>query len=112
MLGLPTDSVKRATTADAVLGRADPSMVFATQLSPIPQHFVTPSPRLVASISPEWDDGSIDGMSGGPVFGVEMASGKAEVVAIQSHWREDERITAACPISVFAPLVERAIQSL
>jgi hypothetical protein len=111
MLGLPTDCVRRITTADAIFGRADPSLIHATQLSPIPQHFVTPSPRLVASINKEWADGSIDGMSGGPVFGIDATTGEANVVAVQSHWREDERIIAACPISVFAPLIERAIQS-
>jgi len=110
MLGLPTDSVKGRTTAAAVFGRADPSLILATQLSPVPQQFVTPSPRLIASISQEWSEGSIDGMSGGPIFGIDMSTGNAEIVAVQSHWRAEERIIAACPVAVFAPLVEREIR--
>jgi hypothetical protein len=109
MLGLPTDCVKVKANADTVFGRADPSLIHAAQLSPVPPHFITPSPRLIASINSHWPDGDIDGMSGGPVFGMDMATGKTEVVAVQSHWRVDERIIAACPVSVFAPLVAQAI---
>ena len=111
MLGLPTDSVERATTTDAIFGRADPSMIHAAQLSPVPQEFVTPSPRLIAAISQEWPDGSPDGMSGGPVFGIDAATGREVVVAVQSHWHRTTRTIAACPVSVFAPIVERAIRT-
>ncbi len=109
MLGLPTDDIHRMENADVIFGRANPSLIHTKQLLPIPAEFEKPSPRLIAAINQAWPAGSVDGMSGGPVFGFDMRRGHYEVVAVQSHWRERERIIAACPISVFGQLVEREI---
>ncbi len=50
----------------------------------------------------EVDD--IDGMSGGPVFGVHIEQGriKFSLVGIQSGWEPDSRVIAACPVPPFA----------
>lgn len=50
----------------------------------------------------------IDGMSGGPIFGLKEIDGiwKYKVIGIQSAWYRETRVLAACPFSSFGEALE------
>ena len=55
----------------------------------------------------------ITGMSDGPIFGLSRGTdGQWQywIVAVQSRWRPKARIIFACPVRVFARLVEGEMQ--
>ena len=60
----------------------------------------------------------IDGMSGGPIFGLKNVDDKwkCQVIGVQSGWYQGNRVIAACPFSSFGfalrSLVEEAKRSL
>lgn len=53
----------------------------------------------------------IDGMSGGPIFGLKKVEGtwKYSVIGVQSGWYRQSRIIAACPFSSFALALEELV---
>ena len=60
----------------------------------------------------------INGMSGGPIFGLKYVDGKLkyQVIGVQSGWYQSKRIITACPFSSFGQalrnLIEEVKQSL
>jgi hypothetical protein len=116
MYGLPTDSIEITKTPNAkgldVRGKADPSLIhvekFEGDLSSLPS---TQFPRFYGKLSENWPEGEIDGMSGGPVFGFNTRTGEYGVMAIQSGWLDQRRITYACPVSEFCPRLISAIEA-
>lgn len=66
-----------------------------------------PEDWFVGRITPEADISSIEGMSGGPIYGFRRDGDKwlYHVVALQSRWREEERIIMGCPVKRFAELM-------
>jgi hypothetical protein len=115
ILGLPEDSIERRVTLRPesliVHGKPVPSMVMTSRLDSVPPQFQKPNSRLVGAVSPKWPEGTIAGMSGGPIFGVDANNVRSHIVAIQSSWDVPSRISFGCPISVFAPMVEEAIKT-
>jgi hypothetical protein len=66
--------------------------------------------RFVGRLSKEWPEGEVDGMSGGPVFGISEDLKERRVIAVQSHWFRQTRVTFACPLNVFVPRLLAAIR--
>jgi len=114
MYGLPTDSLKiRMTpnpTAVTVHANAHPTLIHVEKLVE-PPSAPTQYPRFFGKLGDNWPAGSIVGMSGGPVFGFNTETGEYGVVAVQSGWLEQRRITFACPIAEFCPRLIAAIQA-
>lgn len=67
--------------------------------------------RFVGKLSSNWPHGGIEGMSGGPVFGINADTGEYGVVAVQSGWLAQQRITFACPVTVFSPRLMAALRA-
>jgi hypothetical protein len=113
LAGLAEDSVERRKTFQKdrylVHGKAIPNLIVADQI-PVPKGFKLKYKRIAGQISEKWPEGSIEGMSGGPVFGVRPDGRRSRVVAVQSSWLKRDRIALACPITVFAPILETEIQ--
>jgi hypothetical protein len=55
----------------------------------------------------------VNGMSGGPIFGLKNVAGRwmYQVIGVQSGWYESSRVTAACPFSSFGMALEEAVAS-
>lgn len=56
--------------------------------------------------------GSVDGMSGGPIFALRAIEGvwHYSVIGVQSGWFPGDRILIACPFDAFAAVIVAAIQ--
>lgn len=65
--------------------------------------------RFIGEIERHHDIGSIKGMSGGPIFGITSGLRKHGIVAIQSAWLPDRKITFGCPIGVFTRLAQKTL---
>jgi hypothetical protein len=115
MYGLPTDSIDIRKTPNAeglnVRAKADPSLIYIEKFDGDPSTLPsTQFPRFYGKLSENWPRGEIDGMSGGPVFGFSTRTGEFGVIAIQSGWLDQRRITFACPVGEFCPRLIAAIK--
>jgi hypothetical protein len=116
MFGLPTDSIEIRKTPLAsglnIRANARPTLIhiehFDGDLRSLPS---TPFPRFYGKRSENWPKGEIDGMSGAPVFGFNTRTGEYGLMAIQSGWLNQRRLTFACPVSEFGPRLIAAIQA-
>jgi hypothetical protein len=116
MYGLATDSISIKKTSYEmeidVRATSHPSLIhiekFDGDLSKVPP---TQFLRFYGKLSENWPTGEIDGMSGGPVFGWNDQTGEYAVIAIQSGWFDQRRITYACPVSEFCPRLIAAISA-
>ncbi len=113
ILGLPEDSVERGITpymeGFTVRGKPTPCMIRVEKMDGDPGEIHrTTFPRFVGRLSDEWPEGEVDGMSGGPVFGICEDTMKSEVIAVQSSWFRRTRVMFACPLSVFVPRLAKA----
>jgi hypothetical protein len=70
---------------------------------------VTTYPRFVGKLSDDLPLDTIKGMSGGPIFGFDQECSRYWIVAIQSSWLPERKITFGCPIRVFATIVEKML---
>lgn len=116
MYGLPTDSIDIRKTPIAVglnvQARSDPSLIHIKKFDGDPSTLpLTQFPRFYGKLSENWPKGEIDGMSGAPVFGFNTRTGEYRVIAIQSGWLDQRRITFACPVSEFCPRLITAIKA-
>lgn len=109
LIGLPTErvSIEGAeqvhVTMDLIL-----IPVFETTT---PKGSEKPYPRFTAEIREMGDLQDIDGMSGGPVFGV-MRGDPCEyrLVAVQSGWLPRSKVIFATPVDVITALIDQALQ--
>jgi hypothetical protein len=117
MVGIPTLLIrkKNVKVGDTILEQHDPTptLIPLTRLDELPEGVAATSyPRFVAKIYDNVEFPDIDGMSGGPIFGVGKSSdGKDRywIVAVQSSWLKSRRITFGCPLPVFAQMVDDAL---
>ena len=104
MLGLPEAFVEHSSVS--------PTMMSVTQLHDMPQGIrATRYPRFIGQLD---DRVKIDikGMSGGPIFGFKKGcNDRYWIVAIQSSWIANRKITFGCPVPIFARLVQNAYES-
>lgn len=125
LLGFPTDARTFRTRhtgsiidVDATAGT--PLLRLRHTDSP-PACLVKPCHRIYAEVEAlEWAcDGktvrceSIDGMSGGPLFGLQDTERGPEwrLVGVQGSWAAESKIIAACPIRPFATAIAQKFES-
>lgn len=104
MLGLPDVFTQGSTVS--------PTMMAVTQLDEVPRGVsATRYTRFIGQLDNRVDI-DIKGMSGGPIFGFKKGSrDRYWVVAIQSGWMPDRKITFGCPVPIFAGIVQGAYES-
>jgi hypothetical protein len=117
MLGLPQQFIKSkiigSKSDERVIGSVVPAAISLTRLNEdlidIPK---TDYPRFIGKL-PDKDYliEDITGMSGGPIIGFNKTLDRYWIVAIQSSWLSERRITFGCPIPIFAKIVEDLINS-
>ena len=113
LLGLPKDFIDVASDSRSgeIKSTIYPTMVFLEKTDYQP-HKETTYPRFIAEIRDNSLLEDIEGMSGGPIFGISNEfNDRYWIVAIQNSWL-DRKIIFGCPISVFAPLVEGIIDEI
>lgn len=104
MLGLP-DEFNRSNM-DNAYGEFSPTLIPVKRLEQPPPDHVKRCPRFVGQLHPNLEITSIRGMSGGPIIG--FSSGPPArywVVAIQSSWLPQDKITFGCPLRVLGELI-------
>lgn len=106
----PSDLVRQG---DRFVGTVNPTMVWVDSVTLPPDELpLSTFPWFVGQVKPSAVLPSIVGMSGGPIFGFKKnAAGQMEywIVAVQSWWRRNQRITFGCPVKVFASIVEACL---
>jgi hypothetical protein len=118
LLGLPeclvTNANKLIPHGGRSAGAVNPAMVWVHPVT-LPPEQIPPAtfPWFIGRVGSEADLPSIVGMIGGPILG--FKKGKRDellywVVALQSWWRPETRITFGCPVRTFAALVEQELQ--
>lgn len=106
MLGLPSEFVSERLSSSG-LGAVSPTM-FRVQRLDLPPEGTrkTRHPRFVGQLDRDLPFNSIDGMSGGPIFGIKFGPPmRYWVVALQSAWRRDVDVVFGCFVLVLASLV-------
>lgn len=119
MLGLPevfiTTEPKISETDDQITSSVSPVMIYITKLNETPDNLPeTRFPRFIGKISDDCPLDNIKGMSGGPIFGFSKEGNRYWIVAVQGSKLESadlsrNKLIFACPVFVFATLVEEMI---
>lgn len=113
ILGVPTHLTEcQISASGAIVGGLQPAMITIDRLDPNAIPNPLPDTWFVGQIPPDVTIQSIEGMSGGPIYGFRRGSqGKwlYHVVALQSRWRPDERITFGCSLPLFAEALHKEI---
>jgi len=119
MLGLPevfiTTKPSISETDDQIISDVSPVMIYITRLNEIPDNLPKKQfPRFIGKISDDCPLDNIKGMSGSPVFGFDKKGDKYWIVAVQSTKLNSgdlsrDKLIFACPVPVFATLVEGMI---
>lgn len=118
MLGLPEEftssNVSFSDGEVLVHGTVAPTIITLSRLSQPPGD-VSPTkyPCFVGQIDPSLEIGSIVGMSGGPVFGFSLGPPiRYWIVAVQSSWLPQRRITFGCPVPVLGELLQELFNAV
>jgi hypothetical protein len=111
MLGFPEEYTSRefvhTESGDSIAISLSPTVIWLTKLDNPPNDLPeTKYPRFVGKLSDELPLDSIVGMSGSPIFGVGKEGDRYWIVAVQSSWLRERKITFGCPVSVFAKPIE------
>lgn len=116
MLGFPSHRIQ--VTEDEtghITSYMQSAMIAIDRVAPEDIDNPPPGAWFVGRIPADVEIPSIEGMSGGPIYGFRRAEdGKLyyHVVALQSWWRERSRITFGCSLPVFAEAVQTALAKL
>jgi len=117
MLGFPEDSTSLQESgyaaAETVTAKVVATLIPITRLDGPPQD-LTPTlhERFVGVIEPSVSIEDIAGMSGGPIFGFRHEPKAAyHVVAIQSSWIPNQRITFGCLMPTIGKILEEMVTS-
>lgn len=114
MLGIPSESVKPGPElgrGSAVIGQAANALLAIKKLDDIPEGVeATKNKRFIGEITNLGDIDSIEGMSGGPIFGLAQVSGKIYywVIAVQSRWYKKKFIFGT-PVQLFGRMLVEAL---
>jgi hypothetical protein len=111
MLGLPQELTDeeyvQGQSNEAFMLSIRPALIwFSEPVNPPDNLPQTRFPRFVGQLPDDLPLRSIKGMSGGPIFGFSKKGDRYWVVAIQSSWLPQRKLTFGCPVKVFAKLVE------
>lgn len=107
MLGFPEEFTSQRVSALGD-GTLSPVMFGIKRLeAPPSDRAPTRYPQFVAQINPELPLKSVEGMSGGPIFGFKQEGQELRywVVALQSSWDRQKRITYGCNLPLLASLM-------
>lgn len=114
LLGLPAEltSERVSPSGNATVGMTMLRLKKAEQ-----EEQATLFPRFIATIDSQTNLKSLQGMSGGPIFGFNTTRpNKYWIVAIQSSWKKSERKIFGCPVmhiyDILNDLHERATNEL
>ncbi|WP_119325306.1 hypothetical protein [Capsulimonas corticalis] len=100
LFGLPAERVIDQGNG----GKVGYVMLHLNLVEDIPVDMRKPFPRFYAQITDKGSLKSIEGMSGGPIFGIKAQADDRQfywLVAVQSGWRSDIGLVTACPINAF-----------
>lgn len=110
MLGLPTEFTSERVSPSGS-GQIAPTMFGVTKLpAPPERRRTTTYPLFVGQLDPALELKSVEGMSGGPIFGFQLGPDgnyRYWIVALQSSWERDTRIVYGCSVPVFASLMTK-----
>ncbi|MGO7971538.1 hypothetical protein ACC705_11080 [Rhizobium ruizarguesonis] len=97
LLGLPAELTSERVSPS---GNATVGMTMLRLKKAEPEEQTTLFPRFIATIDSRTDLQSLEGMSGGPIFGFNtQRPNKYWIVAIQSSWKKSERKIFGCPVA-------------
>lgn len=115
LLGIPASEAGTVAQPDgSVISGCRSYMFDVERLEPADVPNVPSDEFFVARMSAQSTIASIEGMSGGPIFGFRMNSEGRwayHVVAVQSSWLRNERIIMGCPLPLFAERIHQIIES-
>jgi hypothetical protein len=105
MLGFPAEMVsERVSEASTVI--IQPTMFAVKRMDVADDQRATTYPRFIGQISPDLPIKSLEGMSGGLILGFrDQPKLSYWVVAIQSSWNPNTRMTYGCSLPVLASLL-------
>ncbi len=112
MLGLPQQLIKTRVVSkigkSGVVGSVSPAAVAIERLHELPDDILaTNYPRFIGKFyDAKYQIEDITGMSGGPIIGFNKEWSNYWIVAVQSSWLPQRKITFGCLVSVFAQLVD------
>jgi hypothetical protein len=107
MLGFPEEFISQRVSASGD-GMLSPVMFGVKRLQEAPKDRAnTYYPQFIGQLNPELSLKSIEGMSGGPIFGFRQEGQELRywVVALQSSWDRQRRITYGCDLPLLASLM-------
>jgi hypothetical protein len=105
MLGFPAERVSERISASSMV-RIEATIFPITRLEQSPDHRKTTYPRFIGQVSSGVPLESLEGMSGGMIFGFRTQPQLAYwVVAIQSSWQRQTRTVYGCSLPVLASLM-------
>ncbi|MGR9416087.1 hypothetical protein ELH75_23305 [Rhizobium leguminosarum] len=97
LLGLPAELTSERVSPS---GNATVGMTMLRLKKVEAEEQTTLFPRFIATIDSQTDLQSLEGMSGGPIFGFNTERlNKYWIVAIQSSWKKSERKIFGCPVT-------------
>jgi hypothetical protein len=107
MLGFPEELTSERVSASGN-GTLSPVMFGIKQLEAQPSDRAsTRYPQFIGQLDSELPLKSVKGMSGGPIFGFRQEGDELRywVIALQSSWDRDKRITYGCDLPTLASLM-------
>lgn len=114
MLGFPTEligmDIKQTPQGYRLTGSISPAMIFVTKLDdPPPDAASVGNPRFVGQIGAHVI-ADIDGMSGGPIFGIEKGrEDRYWTVAVQHSWLPSKRVIFGTPVSFIGKFIDEVV---
>ena len=116
VLGVPKQLVEQklgvSITGRQYIGTLSADLLWLRRVQESPDEGQTTQlPRFVAEIADLGDLLSIEGMSGGPVFGLAKQDGRLKYwpVAVQSSWDKKTKTIYACPLAPFANVLQQVL---
>jgi hypothetical protein len=105
MLGFPTELVSERISEDSTV-RIEATAFAVRRLEATPEHRTTKYPRFVGRVGDALPLKSLEGMSGGLIFGFRTEPQLAYwAVAIQSSWNPRTKTVYGCDLPVLASLM-------
>lgn len=112
MLGVPKEFTSEYLSQSG-MATVTPTMFRVRKLSQPPEDTKpTRYSRFVGQIDAGLPLASLHGMSGGPIFGINLGTFRYWVVALQSSYRPNLGVVFGCPIPVLASLVTEWLDRL
>lgn len=112
MMGLSKDHHEYSTTDNrqgyVVRTNAKPSVIYIEKIEkPKKEWQQSKYPRFIGKVGSKFN---IEGMSGGPIFGLVLDTLEFRVVAIQSSWLKTKRISFGFPLRTIGKLAEKTLK--